>query len=153
MISDLEKSNQQNKAYDYAMFLLGIRLRTEGEIREKLKAKKYNVETIDNVISRLKENRYIEDQRFAEVFLENLKKYKFWGYYGIKKKMLEKKLPMPIIESVLSGGLSEGDELEIAKRFFKNHELGIRNYEEKQKLVAKLAARGFRSSVISKLIF
>lgn len=148
-----EENAHLNKTYDYAVFLLGIRLRTEGELREKMRLKRYNAETIDSVINQLKEQHYIDDQRFAEVFLENLKKYKSWGYYGIKKKMMEKKLPASIIEQVLSEGLSEEEELKIARRFFKNHEYGIMNYVEKQKAAQRLAAKGFRSGVISKIIF
>lgn len=163
---------ENNKAYDYAMFLLNIRLRTEGELREKMKGKKYNAGVVEVVMSKLKESRYIDDQRFAEVYLENLKKYKNWGYYGIKKKLIEKRLPSEIIESVLSAGLSEEAEVEIAKKFIKKENSlplpvrrslgeggrgrvkgGVMIREEKSRLARKLAAKGFRSSVVSKLIF
>ena len=144
---------ENNKAYNYAMFLLNIRLRTEGELRERLNAKRYSLNAIIDVIQQLKDQHYIDDQRFAEVFLENLKKYKYWGYYGIKKKMMEKKLPMSVIEDVLSAGLSEEEELGIAKKYFSKEKMVIRNQEEKAKVARKLAAKGFRGSVISKLVF
>src|SRR3989344_6295891 len=169
---------ENQKAYDYAMFLLNLRLRTEGELREKMRSKKYESGVVDEVIKRLKDLHYIDDQRFAEVYLENLKKYKSWGYFGAKKKLMEKKLPTNIIDKVLLEGMSEEDELEIAKRFLKKLEVGIKprkagsapggNYEEKpqneittssdsygarQKLAKKLASKGFRTSVISKLVF
>src|SRR3989338_6815139 len=110
---------ENQKAYDYAMFLLNLRLRTEGELREKMRSKKYESGVVDEVIKRLKDLHYIDDQRFAEVYLENLKKYKSWGFYGIKKKLMEKRFPMPLIESVLSEGFSEEEELEVAKKFLK----------------------------------
>ncbi|MCX6797476.1 MAG: RecX family transcriptional regulator, partial [Candidatus Doudnabacteria bacterium] len=128
----LEEDISQNKAYEYAVFLLGIRLRTEGELREKLRIKparggsafggNYNDKAINEVIQRLKDQHYIDDQRYAEIFLDNLKKYKSWGYYGIKKKMMEKRLPANIIENVLSEGLSEEEELKIAERYLKKQE-------------------------------
>ena len=173
-----QNETQSNKAYEYAMFLLNIRLRTEGELREKLRIKNYELGIITEVINQLTEQHYIDDQRFAEVYLENLKKYKSWGYFGVKKKLMEKKLPTNIIDKVLLEGMSEEDELEIAKRFLKKLEVGIKprkagsapggNYEEKpqneittssdsygarQKLAKKLASKGFRTSVISKLVF
>lgn len=148
-----EEEEGVGKAYDYALFLLKLRLRTEGELREKLRLKKYSTAVVDKVISQLKEQKYLNDQRFAEIFLENLKKYKSWGYFGIKKKMMERKLPPALIERVLSAGLSEKEEEEMAKRFVTNRKLEIMNYAEKQKIAKKLAAKGFRSSVISKLIF
>lgn len=148
-----QNESQLNKAYGYAIYLLGLRLRTEGELREKLIIKKYELGITNQVITQLKENRYIDDQRYAEIYLENLKKYKTFGYFGIKKKLMERRLPNIIIESVLSEGMSEEEEEKIAKRFIKNYELGIMNYEQKQKLAHKLKSRGFRGSVTAKLIF
>jgi regulatory protein len=141
-----------NKAYDYAMFLLNIRLRTEGELRGKMREKGYKGEAVEEVMAQLKDAHYVNDRRFAEVYLENLKKYKSWGYFGIKKKFMEKKLPMDIIESVLAEGMTEEEELEIAKRFIKKYEVRSKNQAEKAKAARKLAAKGFRGSVISQLV-
>ncbi len=161
MNNPIQKSEDENKAYDYAMFLLNIRLRTEGELREKMRSKKYEDRIMDEVIRRLKELHYIDDQRFAEVYLENLKKYKSWGYFGIKKKFMEKKLPREIIENVLAEGMTEEEELEIAKKFLKKqNSLPLRgrdkggvSREDKSRLARKLAAKGFRGNVVAKLIF
>ena len=144
---------ENQKAYDYAMFLLNLRLRTEGELREKMRSKKYESGVVDEVIKRLKDLHYIDDQRFAEVYLENLKKYKSWGFYGIKKKLMEKRLPMPLIESVLSEGFSEEEELEVAKKFIKKYEVRSKKKDEKAKAARKLAAKGFRGSVVGKMLF
>jgi regulatory protein len=141
------------KAYSYAVYLLGLKLRTEGEIREKLRVKNYELGIIEQVIHQLLDNHYLDDQRYAEVYLDNLKKYKTFGYYGIKKKLMEKRLPPSIIERVLSEGLSEEEELKIAKRFFKKFDLGSMNYEEKQKAAMRLKSKGFRTQVFGKVLF
>ncbi len=141
MFEDLPENKE--RAYNYAIYLLGLKLRTEGEIREKLRVKGYPLLVIDVVVHQLAENRYLDDQRYAEIYLDNLKKYKTFGYYGIKKKLMEKRLPPNIIESVLCEGLSEEEEMKIAKRFL------IKQTEtEKQKLAQKLKARGFRANLI-----
>jgi SOS response regulatory protein OraA/RecX len=80
--------------------------------------------------------------------LDNLKKYKTFGYYGIKKKLMEKRLPSAIIESVLNKALSEEEEKKIAKRFVKKFELENMEYKEKQKLAQKMKSKGFRMGVI-----
>lgn len=141
------------KAYDYAVFLLGIRLRTVGEMKAKLGAKGYRPEVIERVIAELTQQHYLNDLRFAEIFLDNFKKYKHFGYYGIKKKMTEKRLPAPVIERVLSEGLTEDEELKIAKKLVKNFKLDAINFKEKQKMASKLAAKGFRTQIIRKTIF
>ena len=148
MYESTNQNQEYEKAYNYAIYLLGLKLRTEGELSEKMRLKKYNAEAIESVTKQLKENKYIDDQRYAEVYLENLKKYKNFGYYGIKKKLIEKRLPSNIIESVLSEGLSEEDETKIAEKFLKKQK-----ETDKQKLAQKLSARGFRGKGIAKLIF
>lgn len=152
---------QKERAYAYAVYLLSLKLRTEGEIKAKLKIKYQNEKIIEEVIEELKGLKYLDDERYAQVFLENLKKYKNFGYFGIKKKFIEKRLPSELIEKTLGEGLSEEEELVIAKKFIKKHEsmshrAGFAsggNYEEKQKLAKKLASKGFRTNVISKVVF
>ncbi len=158
-----EAGTEQAKAYAYAIYLLSLHLRTSGELREKLRLKKYNAQTAENVIGQLLESRYLDDGRFAEIYLDNLKKYKNFGYYGIKKKLMEKRLDKGLIERVLEQGLGEAEELKIARRLLQKDvrmdtgrpggaELGGAD-RAKQKLAAKLKSRGFRGPVIAKLLF
>lgn len=157
-------------AYDYAVFLLSLKLRTVGEVLSKMKARGYSERIMDEVLERLKENKYLDDQRYAEIFLENLKTYRSFGFYGIKKKFMEKKVPPKIIESVLRQGLSVSEETKIAERLLKKEgfeikkssapeeELQYRAFDEdsskqKAKLANRLKSRGFRGEVIARLIF
>lgn len=169
--SKTKEPENKEKAYEYAVFLLSLQLRTVGEIREKMQKRGYSSTVIENVIGQLLEQKYLNDERYAEVFLDNLKKYKTFGFYGIKKKLMEKKLPSSIIEGILSEGFTLEEELKIAKRFLKKEGVAVKSsaddmntsdntyntYDEekskqKQKLFAKLKSRGFRSAVISQLI-
>jgi regulatory protein len=152
MKDDLAVKNYE-RAYNYAVYLLSLKLRTEGELREKMKLKKYNPEIIDEVIKKLYEYKYLDDQRYAEVYLENLKKYKNFGYYGIKKKLMEKRLPSSTIEKVLADGLAVDEETKIAQRLIIKLGTEKTTQEQKEKLAQKLRARGFRNDVIAKAIF
>jgi regulatory protein len=145
------------KAYDYAAYLLSLRLRTEGELRDKLKVKKFDPATVNSVLDRLKEQKYVNDQSFAEVYLENLKKYKNFGYFGIKKKLFQKKLSEDIIADVLGQGLSTEEELIIGNRILNREKAALRPASgdkslAKLKLAQKLKARGFRSQTIIELL-
>jgi regulatory protein len=158
-----------DKAYDYAVFLLSLQLRTTGEVEKKMEGRGYGHEIIADVVRQLKGQKYLDDQSYAEVYLENLKKYKNFGYYGIKKKFMEKRLPTEIIEKILANRLPVEEEIKIAKRLLKkegfavktksaNEETQYRTFDEesakqKQKLAQKLKARGFRGEVIAKLVF
>ena len=155
------------KAYGYAIYILGLKLRTEGEMREKLRNRKHNHKIIDEVISRLVENKYIDDQRYAEVYLDNLKKYKNFGFFGIKKKLMEKRLSMELIGRVLSEGLSAEEEKVIAERVIASERKRTKTVDrdkdrrgifglamaEKQKIANKLKSRGFRGDIIAKSLF
>ncbi len=167
--SKTKEPDNIEKAYEYAVFLLSLKLRTIGEVLTKMKGRGYGEAVISEIIERLKSQHYLDDQRYAEIYLENLKIYKTFGYYGIKKMFMEKKLPQELIENILTEGLSLSEETKIAKRFLQKQgimpkeksdsdEMQYRTFDEeaskaKQKLAQKLKARGFRGDVISKLLF
>src|SRR5262245_58249943 len=96
-----KEPENEEKAYDYAVFLLSLKIRTMGEMLEKMKRRGYTDLVIDKTLYQLREQRYLDDRRYAEIFLENLKAYRSFGYFGIKKKFIEKKLPAKLIEEIL----------------------------------------------------
>jgi regulatory protein len=118
--SKTKEPNNEAKAYEYAVFLLSLQLRTVGEVREKMTGRGYPPAITENVLGQLISQKYLDDERYARVFLENLKTYKNLGYYGIKKKFLMKKLPPELISKVLDEDLPVAEELKIAKRYLKN---------------------------------
>jgi regulatory protein len=166
-----EPENEQ-KAYEYAVFLLSLKLRTVGEVIGKMQRRGYTEAIIEKTIEQLKSYKYLNDDQYAEIFLENLKAYRNFGYYGIKKKFMEKKLPTALIETVLEQGLSLKDEQKIAERFLKregfavkpkaandDQEIQYRTFgdqeqnKQKTKMANRLKSRGFRGEVIAKLLF
>lgn len=165
----LKEPNNPEKAYEYAVFLLSLKLRTVGEVLKKMSDRGYTQGVIEKTIEQLKAQKYLDDDRYAEIYLENLKTYKNFGFYGIKKKLMEKKLPVPLVEKLMAENLSLMDEQKIAERLLrkegfevksKNVEEGVhyRTYDEgadkiKNKLSNRLRSRGFRSEVISRLLF
>jgi SOS response regulatory protein OraA/RecX len=169
--SKTKEPENLGKAYEYAVFLLSLQLRTVGEVREKMEGRGYTSAVIENVLEQLHDQKYLDDERYAEVFLNNLKQYKNLGYYGIKKKFMLKKLSAEVIEKTLQDGLSKEEELKIARRMLKKEGVAVKSsaddgssdvtyntYDEekskqKQKIVVKLKSRGFRGEVIAKLMF
>ena len=73
---------------------------------------------------------------------------KGYGFYMLKKKLLERRLAGVLIENVLLDFFSLEDELAVAKRLVEKIGKGL----EKQKLGQRLQARGFRLDTIKKLI-
>jgi regulatory protein len=54
--------------WEYALKVLGGRAHSSGEMRQKLARRALHPEDVDDVLSRLKEHGYLNDQRFAETF-------------------------------------------------------------------------------------
>jgi len=135
-------------AYNYAIFLLGLSMRTEYEMRRKMTLRGYDADVITQTIAKLYEEKLLDDRHYAEVYLNSLKEYRTFGFYGIKKKLLEKQLPKDYIEELLERELTFDDEIAIAQKF-----LAKQTSTDKQKLAQKLQARGFRMNVIAKLLF
>jgi regulatory protein len=54
--------------WGYALKLLGGRAHSTGELREKLRRRAEQVGAVDDVLARLKDHGYLNDQRFAENF-------------------------------------------------------------------------------------
>jgi regulatory protein len=53
------------RCYIAAMRILGYRFNSEAELRRKLRSKKFDDETLDATIDRLRDEKWLDDQRFA----------------------------------------------------------------------------------------
>jgi regulatory protein len=136
------KLNEKLSAFDYAVYLLSSRLLSVGQLSEKLGKKGYAEDDVDKAISRLTDLRYLNDEQFAQIYFENLKKYKLFGYFGIKKKLLEKKLGSKIIDALLAS-FSAAEELQIAKKA-----VAKKKGKNSSQIVRFLQSKGFRSAAI-----
>ncbi len=154
----LKEPHSVDHGYEYAIFLLSLRLRTEGEIRAKMRERGYAAGVIEHVLQRLFDMNYLDDRKFAEVFVDNMKRFKHYGYQMIKQKMYQKKLDKLLIEEVLKEQLAPDDELAIARRFLEKEfplyltDKAKFSYQDKQKIAHRLQARGFRGQVIAQVI-
>ncbi len=153
----LESPEDFDHAYNYALFLLNLSMRTVAEVQEKMTNRGYVKAVIVEVINRLLEDKYLNDQNYAEVFINSMKNYKTWGRFMMKKKTYEKKLPKDLVEQKLEELVSEQDEIEIVTRYVEKNfgaitEVKKLSYDEKQKIIARLAGRGFGFGLIKQVI-
>lgn len=153
----LKKPEDVQHGYDYALFLLNISMRTEAELREKMQKRGYFPQVITEVVEKLFQDRYLDDARYAEVYIESMKRAKYYGAYMMKKKLYEKKVPKDIMEEKLAELLTEDDEREIAtryveKNFGKLKDVAKFEYDEKQKVMRRLIARGFGLDLAKELV-
>lgn len=78
-----------NSAYNYATLLLKYRDRSESEIISRLEKRGYSKQLIEEVVLKLKEFKFLDDEKFIRSYIEkNLQKGKSFNLilYEIKKK-------------------------------------------------------------------
>jgi len=101
-LKSIISDNSKIEGYKYAISLISKKLRTEKELITKLKLKQYDDIAIDEIISRLKELNYINDNIYSKKYVEILSKKKGFGLTRIKNELLKKGIKKEIINEVLN---------------------------------------------------
>lgn len=146
---------------NYALWLLGRRDRSVGEIQNKMREKKFEEDEIEKTIRHLRKLNFLDDAKFAKHFISNQISIKPLGKYQLKQKLKRKFVPDEIIETAISD-IGPDREIELAKEAAvkwqkrQNYELGIMNHGEQQKNREKLArhlmSRGFDWEIVKNVI-
>jgi len=148
-LNELQDESRLGKAYDRAINFISIRPRSEFEITEYLRRKDYESEIIAKVSQKLHKIELIDDTKFAKSWAD-------WriGLYKSKRQihseLIKKRVSKEIIEEVL-GGIDNTTELESIKILIEQ-KAKLTNYQDKQKLIALLARRGYGYGLIKQAI-
>ena len=141
--SDLEKLKNDavlDKAYDRAINLLSIRPRSEWELRTYLKRKEMEPETVDSVIQRLSERKYIDDEAFARRWVESRRLLKPTSKRRLSQELRQKRVEDHIVKRVLEE--DETDEREQLTELIRKKRQQSR-YQDKMKLMQYLSRQGY----------
>lgn len=150
----------KNKLYERVLRFLSYRPRSEKEVRDyadrKLVPTKSrgssarsagttaeNAKIIDEIIGKLKKQELINDQEFAEWWLEQRSRFRPRGKIALKIELKQKGVDREIIEKIIN---QQVDELALAKKAIKKKVKG------EQKISQSLARRGFSWETIRKVL-
>ena len=126
----------------------------ESEVREKLLTWGGTSEEADEIIAYLIEERYIDNQRYANSYTKDKFRFNHWGKYKIGMMLRSKDIGNEEIEMAL-GLIDEEEYLEKLQQMLKDKVRSLKyssEYEKKGKLFKFAQSRGFESSAISKVI-
>jgi regulatory protein len=70
-IEQLKRDDEQQRAYNKALFFLGFRPRSQAEIEQYLREKEVPPPVIETVVQRLLAEKYLDDETFARLWVEN----------------------------------------------------------------------------------
>ena len=135
---------------------LSIRNRSEKEIRDYLLKKKATTEIIENIIERLKKQKFLDDEKFARSWILSRARFRPKGKSALKFELLQKGIDKEIIEKVLSEEIEDmPDELTQAKRLIERRIEKLKD-KPRQEIYSKvggfLSRRGFNFDITKKAI-
>ncbi len=145
------KEQELRNAQNYALTLLDYRERSQWEIKERMRQKRYTPEIIQQVIDYLKEHNFLNDRRFSEEWINS----------GIKKGFARKRIcyelgrkgiPEDLIQEAVGKSFSKIDETEIALRLVQKRYKTLKNKRDFQRISGFLRRRGHSFSIINRVI-
>lgn len=146
---------EKNIALKFAMKLIGLRRRSEFEIRQRLKSKRISREMTDEIVEELKKYNYVDDEKFAESYINDRINLHPAGRYLIKMELKSKGIRENIIDDALNEILDIEKELEIAGLLFEKKLKTINSNDPRKvriKVMNYLKTKGFSSGTIGQLI-
>ena len=126
----------------------------ESEVREKLITWGGTNEETDEIIAYLIEERYVDNQRYANSYTRDKFRFNHWGKYKIGMMLKSKDIESEFIEEAL-GQIDEEEYLEKLQQILQDKLRSLKyssEYEKKGKLFKFAQSRGFESGAISKVI-
>ncbi|MBO8167681.1 MAG: regulatory protein RecX [Thermoanaerobacteraceae bacterium] len=138
-----------DKAMAAALRLLNYRWYTEKELKQKLQDKGYHQETVEKVVARLKELDYINDERYAEIWIQDRVKLKPVGRVRLLHELAEKGIERNLAEEKIGQMLTPEQEYLLALGIARK-KLG-RSRVRWDQLAAHLLRRGFPWEVIDRV--
>lgn len=143
----------EKEALNYAMKLCSKKEYSSGEILKKFKDFEVSDESAHNVLIQLKEDKFLDDHRFARAYVNDKLKFGKWGKIKITFMLRQKEVPESIINEAIS---------EIDSKFYEEILLteltkkikgikAVNPYELKGKLIQFASGRGFEFDIASRV--
>jgi len=145
-------SDSASKARGYALRLLGIRGRSERELRDRLKRKGFKKDTIDATIPALKEFGLVDDPALADDLIAYAVNKKTLGVRGVKALLQKRGIPEDIIDS---SGIDTIDEIKGAEELVRKKVKLFKSLPKekvKRRLYGMLQRRGHSAETIKRVL-
>jgi len=119
--------------------------RSEKQLTAYLLRKGFDHEEIKGILSKLKEKKFVDDDRYIREFIDHYKNTKLCSRFFTEQKILEKvgREKKDLCRQLIEENYSEDEELDVAKKLIEKKE--ITEVEEIHKM---LASKGFSFKTI-----
>lgn len=146
----MSKQKSEQEAYLLLAAVCAQAEHCEQEMRDKMKRWEIEPEAQTRIITRLVNERYIDNERFARAFVKDKIRYNKWGRRKVMQALWLKHIDDDIQQRVLDE-IDDREYLDVLVPLLKQKRKAIKaksDYELNQKLVRFALGRGFDFSLI-----
>jgi regulatory protein len=147
-VAALQARDTDESAYQHALRFLGIRDRSEAELRTYLRRRKLPDDVLERTLARLREHQHADDARFASAWVENRSTFRPRGRRALTWELRQKGVSAEVVDTALA----DLDETALA------YQAGIKKARQlvsapwqdfRLRVSAYLARRGFEPSIVT----
>ncbi|MGD8465406.1 MAG: RecX family transcriptional regulator [Anaerolineae bacterium] len=145
-IEALKAEGESESAYSRTLNYLSYRPRSQAEIVTYLQKREVSAEGIDLIVERLERAGLLDDEAFAQYWVENRERFRPRGPRALRYELRQKGVSAQVIEQALDGMDVVGSAHRAAEKKVRQ----LRNVDEqtfRRKLMDYLARRGFDYAV------
>jgi regulatory protein len=150
-IAELKGSDHKEVALQRALNFLSYRPRSEQEVRQNLKKHDYDEQVIEEILARLRQGKLVDDEAFAELWVENRSEFRPRGSRMLQAELRRKGIPDRVISCTLEGLDETSLALKAARKKARRYQQ-LEWQEFQKKLYGFLARRGFHYGTISEVV-
>lgn len=154
LIGDILRAEEKISVYNYGISVLSRCAKSECELRLKMQSKGFEPDLIEKAIKTLKEQKYLDDERYCEMYIRDKTNLSNHGVRKIKEALYYKGIAKEIINEKIKMITPESEE----ERAFILAEKKLLNIKENdtRKKMAKLSnyliGKGFEYETVNKTV-
>src|SRR5215469_6509849 len=143
--------------YDYAVKALGRRMRTEAELRrlmhQRVEPGERGEAVIASVLARLREQKYLDDQSYAETYARLRQENEKFGARRVRQDLRQKGISAALTEQAVDARYSATNEESLARQYLDRKRIPKpESPKDTARVMRRLVAAGFSTGTIYKIL-
>lgn len=151
----LSRKDEFFRARDYGLILMSYRDRSEREFRKRLLDREYNRDVVEEVIDLFKGENLINDQLFAEKWMEHILSSRPMGAMRVRHELRAKLVDDGVIDDTVGRRLDSERERELARYAADKKLRALKGYPAetvRRRMLQHLRNRGFQFDIIHEVM-
>ncbi|MBR9997511.1 MAG: RecX family transcriptional regulator [Cyclobacteriaceae bacterium] len=150
----LNKKIDRDQLFNKILKFCAYQERSENDVIEKLKTFKLNASETGKILKRLKEEKFIDNQRFARIYTTGKLRHNKWGRIRIRYELKRKCINNDDIEQALDS-IDEDEYSQTLIELIKKKKGSIRDRNPfilRNKIAQYLSSKGFENDLVWHMI-